>query len=360
MHTPVVPSQASAVQALPSSHTTGTPAWQVPCASHFSPVVHGLPSSQPAPTTSTFVQPFTKSQLSFVHELPSLQLLPLPAHKPPAQRSAVVQALPSSQGPPVGVLWQPVASQLSSVQMLLSSQFLAVPWQTPVAQLSPVVQGSPSLQAAVVVLCTQPLVGSQASIVHGLLSSQLLGLAPAHAPSLHWPGMVQMSVAPHGPVAGVDVQPLLGSHASSVQSLPSSQFLSLPLQVPAAQVSAVVHLLPSSHGPAVGVWLHACAFASHASVVHTLLSSQLTLSVLPSQSLSRPSQTSGLADGALHALSPLAEHVRLPLQVPLLSIALQAVARPSVCARLSHPQVLSPRTHCATGKPSTLMTVAHV
>src|SRR5207302_91428 len=128
-----------------------------------------------------------------------------PTHAPPAHASAVVQALPSLHAAVLGVLTQPEAGlQLSSVQALPSLQFgAAPPTQTPPAQVSAVVQALPSL---------------------------------------------------HGAVFGVFRQPPAGSQASSVQGLPSLQLSAgPPTQTPPAQVSAVVHGLPSLHGPGVGL-----------------------------------------------------------------------------------------------------------
>ncbi|MNC92291.1 hypothetical protein D3C83_86870 [compost metagenome] len=46
-----------------------------------------------------------------------------------------------------------------------------------------------------------------------------------------------------------------GSQESSVQALPSLQFgAAPPTQTSSAQVSLVVHSLPSSQGPVLGVW----------------------------------------------------------------------------------------------------------
>ena len=68
-----------------------------------------------------------------------------------AQRSPVVQGLPSSQGLVLFAYTQrPVAgSQESSVHTLLSLQTIGVPAQIPPPQMSPVVQANPSLQLAV-------------------------------------------------------------------------------------------------------------------------------------------------------------------------------------------------------------------
>lgn len=67
---------------------------------------------------------------------------------PPLHDSPVVQTLPSSQGPTLGVWTHPEPGlQVSSVQTLPSSQLTCCPpTQTPPEHVSFVVQGSPSVQ----------------------------------------------------------------------------------------------------------------------------------------------------------------------------------------------------------------------
>jgi hypothetical protein len=67
----------------------------------------------------------------------------------------------------------------------------------------------------------QPSLGSQLSVVHGFLSSQLKPPLPAHEPLLHPSTNVQMLLSLHGAVLFVVVHPSCGSHASSVHGLPS-------------------------------------------------------------------------------------------------------------------------------------------
>jgi hypothetical protein len=107
-----------------------------------------------------------------------------PTQDPPAQVSAVVQALPSSQEAVLLALTQPVAgTHESSVQGLLSLQLGAEPpTQDPPAQVSAVVQALPSSQEAVLLALTQPVAGTQESSVHGLLSLQFGAEPPTHTP----------------------------------------------------------------------------------------------------------------------------------------------------------------------------------
>jgi len=96
--------------------------------------------------------------------------------------------------------------------------------------------------------CRQPLAGSQVSVVQAFPSSQPTG-RPPHRPAAQTSPVVQAFASSHGvPSAGVCVQPLAGSQVSLVQTFPSSQVTGLPTHPPAAQTSAVVQALPSSHG----------------------------------------------------------------------------------------------------------------
>ncbi len=104
-----------------------------------------------------------------------------------AHWSPVVQASPSSQAMLLAVLMQsPNASQPSSVHGLPSSQEAgAWPEQTPPWQVSPVVQELPSSQAPVLGVARQPVAGLQLSSVHWSPSSQPTGVLPPHWPALH-------------------------------------------------------------------------------------------------------------------------------------------------------------------------------
>src|SRR3989454_108699 len=128
-----------------------------------------------------------------------------PARAPPAQVSAVVQALPSVQATVFGVFTQPVAgSHESSVQTFASLQFGAgPPTQTPPAQVSPVVQALPSVQGAVFGVFTQPVAGSQASVVHTLPSLQLRAGPPTQTPPAQLSAVVQALPSLHAATVGV-------------------------------------------------------------------------------------------------------------------------------------------------------------
>jgi len=78
------------------------------------------------------------------------------------------------------------------------------PTQRPPEQTSPVVHRLPSSHGLVLFVWVQPVAGSQASVVHGLPSSQLPPAWPTHAP------FTQASFTVHA---------LLSSHAAVVFSL---------------------------------------------------------------------------------------------------------------------------------------------
>jgi hypothetical protein len=182
--------QVSVVQPLPSSQLSGvpaehTPAWQVSSPLQTSPSGQGVPLS-----TGLVVQPKTGSQLSVVHTLPSSQVSGVPAvHTPPWHVSSPLQTSPSRQGVPLTtvVFWQPVTgSQLSVVHGLLSSQLSAVPAvHTPPWQVSLPLQTLPSGHAVPFTtgVLEQPKAGSQLSVVHTLLSSQLSGGPAVQTPA---------------------------------------------------------------------------------------------------------------------------------------------------------------------------------
>jgi hypothetical protein len=149
---PVAVSQLSWVHCLLSSQLTLVPGAQLPLLLHRSDTVHALPSLHESPVRAVFLQPLVVSQLSTVQVLPSSQLTVVPTQLLAAlQTSPLVQAEPSEQAVPVKATFlQPVAvSQLSCEQGLLSLQSAVAPGaQKPLAlQRSGAVQALPSVQA---------------------------------------------------------------------------------------------------------------------------------------------------------------------------------------------------------------------
>src|SRR5262249_43935862 len=124
---------------------------------------------------------------------------------------------------------------------------------------------------------TTPVVVLQLSKVHGLLSFTLIGV-----PCTHVPDPLQVSRPLQGFPSVHDVPaadsvcvtaPVDGSHASSVQALPSLTLTGVPpTQFPApSHVSAPLHGFPSAHDVPPGAG--ACCtppLAVHVSIVHGL------------------------------------------------------------------------------------------
>jgi len=276
---PAETSQLSAVHGLPSSQPSAAPALQVPLA-HTSPAVHALLSLH-AWVLFALTQPVAVEHESVVQLLASSQPSAVPPHKPFVQTSLPVQALPSSHAAVLFACLQPLPTlQESTVHALLSSQFvMAPPVQVPVAQVSPVVHALPSSQAALLAACAQPVLLSQESVVHALLSSQLVALLPAQPPPPQTSPLEQALPSSHAAVLFTCLQASELSHVSVVQGLPSSQLLKdKPLHSPPWQASPVVHALPSSQLKLLSLCVQPLS-AAQASVVHTLLSSQASAPV---------------------------------------------------------------------------------
>lgn len=137
------------------------------------------------------------------------------------------------------------------------------------------------------------------SIVHAMPSSQL-----SVVPALHVPAIVQVSKPLHAfesehdaPGVAMFVQPAVGSQASAVHAWLSLQFNVEPgMQEPSElQVSAPLHTLPSVHdAPTFGAATQPVAGLQE-SVVHVLLSSQVSATPathVPAEQNSAPSHRS--------------------------------------------------------------------
>jgi hypothetical protein len=117
----------------------------VAAAAHWSRQLVQASASQTQPGTGVWLQAVAGTQASVVQALWSSQSSGVPpTHWPPAQRSPVVQALPSSQATALLVWTQVPAVQVSLVQGLWSSQASGAPAQMPAVQASPVEQALPS------------------------------------------------------------------------------------------------------------------------------------------------------------------------------------------------------------------------
>jgi hypothetical protein len=128
------------------------------------------------PEVTTLLQ-FPPEQVSVVAAFPSLQLA-LDVQQPEVGAYQLVHT-PLTHASPVHA-----SPSLHELALLLTCA------QDPAEHTSSV-QGLPSLeQDAVLFVWTQPVAGLQESLVHGLLSSQLMAV-PAHVPPVHWSPDVQ-------------------------------------------------------------------------------------------------------------------------------------------------------------------------
>jgi len=187
---------------------------------------------------------------------PALQIVPDAKVSTGHAASVPLQVSAGSHGPALsrhsapalpGAVTQPrTESQLSTVQGFVSLQARdAPPWQVPPLQTSLVVQALLSLHERVLLAKTQPVEELHESSVHGLASSQVLGLE-RHEPPWHRSPVVQASPSVHVFVSSLEcAQPVRGLQVSSVHALPSSQLVGALTQAPAEHRSPVVQALLS-------------------------------------------------------------------------------------------------------------------
>jgi hypothetical protein len=157
------------------------------------------------------------------------------------------------------VVVQPVdGSHASVVHGLLSLQLIAGPGeQVPASHSSSCVHALPSLQAVPsgAGACWQPPVVEQVSVVHGSLSAQSSPMPAVHVPVSHASAPLQALPSRHGvpSVAGACWQPRAALQLSKVHGFASSQLVGVPaLQLPAWQISPPLQRLPSGHGVPFG------------------------------------------------------------------------------------------------------------
>jgi hypothetical protein len=257
-------------------------------------LVHGLPSAQSAFTTheshpaiGVFWQPVSGRHESVVHALPSSQLTGVPGAQTPLwQLSAPLHVLPSVHDVPfkTALLVQPNAgSQASVVHTLLSLQLIGAPAvQVPPWHVSVPLQTLPSrhdvpLSTAVL---AQPVTALQVSVVQTFESLQLRAVPAVQLPAWQLSAPLQTVASRHGvPLAtGVFEQPKTGLQASVVQTLLSLQLSGVPaVQVPPWQVSAPLQTLLSRHAVPLSTAVLAQPDSGlQVSVVQTLLSLQLS------------------------------------------------------------------------------------
>ena len=176
--------------------------------------------------------------------------------------------------------------------------------QTPALQTSDV-HGLLSMHSAFVVqerqpgmaVWTQALTALHVSVVHAFPSSQLRGGPTVQTPDRHVSAPLHTLPSLHEvPLKTAGCwQPATGSQMSVVHGFPSSQLRDEPaVQMPARQVSAPLHTLPSLHEvPFASAACWQPASGSQASAVHGLLSLQsraVPAAQTPNWQVSAPSQ----------------------------------------------------------------------
>src|SRR5262245_41430642 len=123
----------------------------------------------------------------------------------------------------------------------------APPTQCVPEQVSPVVHGLPSSHASWFAAYTQPVAGLQESSVHGLPSLQSSVEPAVHTRFAQVSCVVHALPSSHDAWLGACTQPVCGSQESSVHTLPSLQLTAGPAtHMPLAQTSGEVHASPSS------------------------------------------------------------------------------------------------------------------
>ncbi len=191
---------------------------------------------------------------------------------------------------------------------------------------------------------------------------------PVHLPSLHRSVVVQTDLSSQLLPSGMVLwkHPVVLAQPSLLQALPSSQLVVAPeTQKPLPHASPVVHALLSLQvvPSAKGVYVHLPVTLSHASVVQT--SPSLQLSVEPGVHLP-PTHVSEYVHAlpsshALPSLSTVFVHLPLTSQVSAVHrlLSLHAVAVPTHCRfRQASPVVQTkPSSH---GEPSGSLTMSHM
>lgn len=161
---------------------------------------------------------------------------------------------------------------------LASSQTLGVPEsQPPPLHLSSIVQALPSLQNSVFTVKTQPLALLQLSSVHKLPSLQASKLPAAHSPNVQMSPEVHALLSSQGKLFATFLQLLLPGRkfplcTGSCRRKPAE---SAAMQTPLAHTSPLVQALLSSQTFELLVKLQPLAL-SHTSSVQGLLSLQTT------------------------------------------------------------------------------------
>jgi hypothetical protein len=194
--------QKSSVQPLLSSQLFGLVFWQRPLA-QWSFTVQGLPSSQ-ATVLGVYLQPAPAWQVSSVHGLLSLQVAAVPpvqavalhfsptVHGSPSSQSMPSLAATATQPPPEHI---PTAHWVVMPEQSMRACASHAPFCWPLHKY--MLQPSAVMHSVVFATlrpsCTQPVADSHVSAVQTLPSSQFGASAPVHVPELQVSTVVHMS-----------------------------------------------------------------------------------------------------------------------------------------------------------------------
>src|SRR5438132_1704267 len=186
-----------------------------------------------------------------------------PTQAPASQVSVCVQALPSSQGAPLGLaglLQAPDAGLQAPAVWHWSAAVHTTglaPTQAPAAQASVCVQALPSSHGApssLAGLLQTPDAGLQTPAVwHWSAAVHVTGLAPTQMPASQASVCVQALPSSHGApssLAGLLQTPDAGLQTPAAWHWSAAVHVTglAPTQMPASQASVCVQALPSSHG----------------------------------------------------------------------------------------------------------------
>jgi hypothetical protein len=178
----------------------------------------------------------------------------------------VVQTLPSLQSADVTQGSQPA---------------IGVPAQTPLEHTSLLVQALLSLQTPPLftgMASQTPVEALQTPRLHVLVNAEQLTAVPAHTPAVHRSFWVQRSPSSQGPPSLIGLawhMPVEALHKPSLHaSSRLEQSTGVPEHTPPAQLSLIVQLLPSLHGPPLlaGMASQSPVDMLHVPTLHALLS----------------------------------------------------------------------------------------
>src|SRR5437870_873894 len=169
---------------------------------------------------------------------------------------------------------------------------------------------------------------SAVTVAAGAAGGQKGGGPPTQTPPAQVSAVVHALPSLHGRVFGAFTQPVAGSQESVVHTFASSQLgAGPPTHVPFAQVSAVVQALPSSHGKVFGVPTHtpAAQVSPEAQGLPSLQGRVFTAFTQP---------VAGLQESVVHTLPSLQLGGGPPTQTPPAHASAVVQALPSLQGRV--------------------------